>query len=271
MSRDPVEPLNPYAPPKSTSGVEPRAEAPRLEGPDGPYKDQSSVVAILRVLLALMGLNEGVAAVVCLALNQETIDGETSDALVRTSAILVGVTSLLFLVIAIPFGRFLVQANRNARVLGGTPLGFTPGSMVWWFVVPFANWVRPYQAVRAVWDASAPRRDGARPVGTSSVLTPWWAAWLLDTLGSRMITGLGSSSDPAERNFLLAGSHLAGVALCFFAERLVRLLHERQVARAEEVAHGIGEDDGDDDARLRVSRKKRRQSRTRRASREPTE
>jgi hypothetical protein len=270
MSRDPLEPLNPYAPPKSASRVEPIAASPQLEGPDGPYKDQSSLVAILRVLLALMGLNGAIAAIVCLALNQETLDRETSSALVRTSAILAGITSLLFLATAFPFGRFLMQANRNARVLGRAPLGFTPGSMVWWFIVPLGNWVRPYQAVRAVWDASAPRRDGARRVETSSVLSPWWGAWLLHTLGSRMFTDLGSG-DPAARNFLLVGSNLAAVALCFFAERLVRLLHERQVARAEEVALGIGEDDGDDDARLRVSRRKRRQSRTRRASREPTE
>ena len=45
-------------------------------------------------------------------------------------------------------------AGRNLVAADVDDLDFTPGARIWWFAVPFANLVKPFQGMRELWNAS---------------------------------------------------------------------------------------------------------------------
>ena len=80
------------------------------------------------------------------------------------------------------------RANANARGLGAAGLRFTPGWAVGWYFVPVANLVKPYDAMREIWRASA------HPRGWSQLAEPlslrWWWIFLLLAIGLGIIARL---------------------------------------------------------------------------------
>lgn len=89
-----------------------------------------------------------------------------------------GFSFLLMLATVVVFGRWIVLAHRNLPALGARHLEFTPGWAVGWFFVPIANFWKPYQAMRSLWQNS---RDAARPdiQDTTWVLPVWWGLWII--------------------------------------------------------------------------------------------
>lgn len=73
------------------------------------------------------------------------------------------------------------RANANARGLGAAGMRFTPAWSVGWYFVPLANLVKPYDAMREIWLASA------FPEGWSNQAEPlrlrWWWVFLLVAVG----------------------------------------------------------------------------------------
>ncbi len=76
----------------------------------------------------------------------------------------------------VAFGRWIYMAGRNLVEAGYQDLEFTPGSRIWWFAVPFANLVKPYQGMRELWNAS--HGEGDYTTG-NGLVGAWWALWLL--------------------------------------------------------------------------------------------
>jgi hypothetical protein len=74
----------------------------------------------------------------------------------------------------IVFSVWIYVAGRNLEA-ADLDLEYTAGSRIWWFAVPFANLVKPYQGMRELWNAShgAEHYDDTVPM-----VTLWWAAWL---------------------------------------------------------------------------------------------
>lgn len=73
------------------------------------------------------------------------------------------------------FACWMVRAGRNLEIAGLGELEFTPAARIWWFAVPFANLVKPFQGMRELWNASR----GIWPYDTSeSLIGIWWALWL---------------------------------------------------------------------------------------------
>lgn len=110
------------------------------------------------------------------------------------------------------------RAGKNLVDAGLDALEFTPASRIWWFFVPFANLVKPFQAMRELWNAS----HGTWPYDTGqSLVTTWWVLWLINgTLSNvAMRTGLP--------NFLWA-SAMVGVASAVFAVMLIRAIADAQ-------------------------------------------
>lgn len=74
------------------------------------------------------------------------------------------------------------RANANARGLGAVGMRFTPAWAVGWYCVPLANLVKPYDAMREIWQASA------HPQGWSQQSEPlslrWWWILLLLAVGT---------------------------------------------------------------------------------------
>lgn len=79
-----------------------------------------------------------------------------------------------FILTVIVFSIWIYVAGKNL-VAAELDLEFTPGSRIWWFAVPFANLVKPFQGMRELWNAShgAPHYDE-----NNGLVTGWWAVWL---------------------------------------------------------------------------------------------
>jgi len=74
------------------------------------------------------------------------------------------------------------RAHANRAAFGVTGLRFTPGFVIAWWLVPFANLVLPAMTTAETWKASASAAEGQPSEWTSrrapALLKWWWAAWL---------------------------------------------------------------------------------------------
>ena len=82
------------------------------------------------------------------------------------------------------FAFWLHRAGANLVAAGHDALEFTPASRIWWFAVPFANLVKPYQGMRELYNAS--RGHWPYDLGAPVVAT-WWALWLGNGIASWLI------------------------------------------------------------------------------------
>jgi len=257
-----------YAPPSEAArgaGVnEPEAGAHRDALASG-YQARSLVLRVLCGLLIvnalLLGLNFGACALTALA----PLAADQLDALTWFSQALVKVHPAFQWVRVFFFAWFLVGSNKNARafvraswaadVAGSEELadeeededrrervrrpvlfGFSPASMVWWFLVPIFNLFKPYSAVKAVWNASLPSSNRAQNE-SAAVIWQWWLAYLLTLLFPirRAVLLLATRVPFSNQNLFAALQNLAGCAAALFTLRMVQALHQRQRLRAAEL------------------------------------
>jgi len=80
------------------------------------------------------------------------------------------------------FCLWLHQAALNVRRAGARGLRFTPEWVVGWLFVPFANLLKPYEAVTELARASA-RPQGWEEEPAPPAVTRWWALWVLHIIG----------------------------------------------------------------------------------------
>lgn len=93
---------------------------------------------------------------------------------------------------AVFFIRWLRRAYADVTHLEGIPMPFTRSQLLWAWVIPFLNLVRPHSAVRKLAQVSHP---GDLPPAAGEQETPWdrpvpinswWGAWLASGALSRM-------------------------------------------------------------------------------------
>jgi hypothetical protein len=225
-------PKNPYAAPDTDDLAQEEADIAHAEAAG--YTDQSGIVLLTSALLCVqfvLALGKGIA---CLLLNTSTIGPEYGTELVDATQHAATGLQYLFWITWLPFGAFLVRSNKNARVFGLTSLAFTPASMVWWYCVPLLSFVRPFQAVKAVWAASAPSEENSVAENDTNIVTLWWTAWLVDMFVSKIINFALTDPEPYSHNVALAVEAATSAVLYFLALRMVRALHARQQQRATE-------------------------------------
>lgn len=139
---------------------------------------------------------------------------------------------------------FLIWLHRtysNLSPLKASGLEFTPGWAVGWWFIPFANLIKPYQAVAETWRESDPDYDERYGFLTSSVENPWvfpiwWGAFIIGNIISRIadkLVGDDTVSD-AYPYVLLLSSIFTGVAALALAW-IVRSTTRRQDLRFERV------------------------------------
>jgi hypothetical protein len=128
---------------------------------------------------------------------------------------------------------FLPQANRNARALSGFRLRFTPAATVWWFLVPFMNLVRPYQAVNEIWQTSNAGPENPGFLSAAPAWMPlWWGSWIAFNVFSQLTTRLArSASDSADVTKLL--ERLAGLSAAAFLYWVASGIARAQAKHAE--------------------------------------
>lgn len=197
------------------------------------YKPQRDRVLLISITLGLFTLSHLVSMWSCLAGNE--IVGVPFDFMRPREAgepgvDLVQVSSLLtYLFSAIVIAMFFHRANKNARALGGDYHGvtITPGWTVGWFVVPIAQWWKPFQAIKEIWGASQP--------GLSGILPLWWGLWLLMSIGGRVLSKLDAETaeEITRLNFLSMGHSVGAIAAAAAVFAVVRGLDRIQQCHHE--------------------------------------
>ena len=225
---------NPYQPPlESTSTVN--------SSLDHLYKYQSlgALTAIITVLL-LFGIVAAVAETLSsysqldllnrMRSGMKVTQGEALANAAQQASIAFAALGL-YIVTAITFGIWIVRAHKNLRAFGITDTTYTPGWALGWFFVPFLNLVRPFQAMKELWQAS---HAGAEWDKSSSarLVNIWWCLWLLNsvygTLIARLFTSQSSIDDLLMGTKLSMAGFLINIPVCYLALKLVRGIHNAQ-------------------------------------------
>jgi len=132
---------------------------------------------------------------------------------------------LLLFVTTIMFAIWIYRAGKNLVAAGYEGLEFTPAARIWWFAVPFANFIMPYRGMRELWNAS---RGEAFHGKDPPVLIAWWAAWL-----SQGLVGMLLRFELLDAETLMSIGSVLGVVLAPLAITLIF-----QVARAQRQING---------------------------------
>lgn len=143
--------------------------------------------------------------------------------------------TLAFIATVIANGMWIYRASSNAGHMAPSSARITPGWSVGWYFIPFANLVKPYEAMRQTWVTSldpGAQLDAAGP----SLLHQWWFGWLvggfLATASLRI--ALNSSEIAPLRTGEILG--LAGAILLIWSAFLfIKVQHAVTAAQA---AHG---------------------------------
>jgi len=101
---------------------------------------------------------------------------------------LIAIPELLFRIVTIVV--FLIWEHRafaNLSPLKASNLEFTPGWAIGWWFIPFANLVKPYQAMKELWRESDPEFDPemgflSASIGVPSIFGFWWALWIISNI-----------------------------------------------------------------------------------------
>jgi hypothetical protein len=205
---------------------------------------------IARVIVALLGLSS-LLALVMIAFrlgeqgllariaNLEFVSEEEvtrSDGRIGTVAV-VQLLTLVVTGIVWLFWQHRGQANLVAARISG--LRFTPGWAVGWWFVPFANLVKPFQAMRELWKASGGEENWGHS-RTWSLIGWWWAAWLtagvLGRIGGAVIGGATTLETVRSGGRVLLLTELVVLAAAILAIMLIRSVVDRQRRLRETIA-----------------------------------
>lgn len=200
------------------------------------------LMAAADVLSGITGLGQIFSPETALDLDE---DGAVSVWLMLQGLIyLLKVPAYVFTVVM--FLVWLHRAHSNLGALGARNLEFTPGWSVGWWFIPFANLVKPFQAVREVWWESDPEGDGgdqiffsAGPRTAPTYMGVWWATWLLSNFAANVASRV-YDPDTMENveigGVLFVITGVLSVAAAIFAIMLVRDITARQAARYANLA-----------------------------------
>jgi len=214
----PTGAVNPYSPPAAaidTAGV----GAGVGIGASG-YKSAAGLAKAIAILLLLDVLIEvaiGANSYLTIGVIHKIEAGEitASEGLQHSIVRFTGLGGLGFLVlvpIIVLFCLFMARANRNARAFG-SPMSNTPGWAAGWFFIPFANWWKPYAAMKEIWQGSDPDPSvHAFQARVTPLLPWWWCAWLLRSLGGIAIRFVGKGGSPLQNLLEICQASVAMLA-----------------------------------------------------------
>lgn len=139
----------------------------------------TSRARILKILLfAYMGISTimvaALAATLALGIDQMT---QLDDPVLLTASFAAIGNILLFIICVIASSFWIYRAHANLKLAGFDGLQFSAGWSVGWFFIPFANFFKPYQAMRELWNTSCLDSDGFSAPADQR-LTLWWGLWV---------------------------------------------------------------------------------------------
>jgi len=187
-SAPPAE-LSPYAPPAVNPLPAPVAPPP------GRYVFTQDPRGLTKALKVMLWFNVAALSLALLSsfaqlrlANGEVIAPEAAQANDARQTFLSFVVLGVFLATSVVFGKWIYRANLNCRGFGANGMQYTPGWAVGFYFVPILNFVRPFLAMREIWQVSSnPRQWQTEEV--PPLLGWWWGLWIM-----RMIMGWISNS-----------------------------------------------------------------------------
>ncbi|AJA08366.1 Putative membrane protein [Sphingopyxis fribergensis] len=152
------------------------------------------------------------------------------------NALYLGVTAadlLVELVTTVIFCMWIYRAAANVKAARVPGFTFTPAWAVGWHFVPFANFVRPYQAMRQIWNASHGGNDDSLSSG-NGLLVGWWGVWSFSiAVGIVLTLAWTDATNPAkEREALILSIFFSGINLVLYLLAL-RVVDRITIAQRE--------------------------------------
>lgn len=203
------------------------------------YRPATVLTALTAVLIAgILILDLGfwiVAIVQFIDLQGVPADGLIDDLPAVTSdLVLMGLALLYFptyITCVVAFLMWKFRANHNAAAIAGRPLEISPGWSVGWYFVPIMNLFRPFQAMKEIYQASAPRH------ASTALVTAWWTLWIISNFAGQLSMRLGlraeTVGDLRASMLLDIVIGLIDLPLCIVAILLVRRISAMQRERVE--------------------------------------
>jgi len=183
----------------------PAGAAPAGAASSSGFRDSGTLTRSLKLFLYLsiaLGALSFVSALLELSLLTGTLAPGEIASNDLGQQIIASLRGVIFLVLLVLFCMWTYRANYNARQLGAPDMQFSPGWAVGWYFIPIANFWKPYQAMREIWQASAnPAHWQQQPRG--SILPLWWTLLLLSNVISTAAVRLSLKAQ-TEPDVLLA-------------------------------------------------------------------
>lgn len=175
---------------------------------------------------------------------QRAIDGsvESSEALQASAEAsdlyqrLVSIPAAgLFLVIFVLAGIWIYRASANLRSFGASGLPTSPGWAVGWYFIPFANLIKPFQAMDEIWRASAAPLQWEQ-VATPPLLRLWWALWLINGILGNITLRVSMHADELtallNANSLQIASDLTSIPLSLVFAHMIGRIGDMQAKQS---------------------------------------
>tara|TARA_B100000945_G_C20390257_1_gene601842 strand:+ start:821 stop:1543 length:723 start_codon:yes stop_codon:yes gene_type:complete len=149
-----------------------------------------------------------------------------------TREMAIGLAALaIYILTAIVFGIWIVRAHKNLYAFKLQRLSYTPGWALGWFFVPILNYIRPFQAMKELWQAS---HGGVKwdSFASANLINLWWLLWVVNSIYSTVVSRMFLS--PSNIDELIIGtkasmfSVLIHIPLCLLAIKLVRGIQNAQ-------------------------------------------
>lgn len=155
-----------------------------------PSKTQAYIAIGLLAAVLFCSVLFIIFSFITLAVPDAAIDLGDGDSL-NIGLGLIGLTGILriplFIATIVFFLIWEHRAFNNLSALKAENVEFSPGWAVGWWFIPFANLVKPFQAMRELWTESDPDIDPNMGFLSTSPSAPtimgfWWAFWLIGNI-----------------------------------------------------------------------------------------
>lgn len=175
-----------------------------------------------------------VLEVISLSVDGLTLIGALGTDDESVTAGIVGIAMLLnllvFIASAVMISMWIHRAHANLFAAHLEGLEYTPGWSVGWFFVPFANLVKPFQAMRELYNRSHGRDDGHKAPSPGE-LTTWWGCYLAGSIAGNISFRLDNGSILAPPEGATMFAILSSVLLIVSAITLKRIIDSTTVAQ----------------------------------------
>lgn len=99
----------------------------------------------------------------------------------------------IFIFTAVTFVRWMLAAF-DILISRGMIMPYDRGFIAWAFFIPFANFVRPYQAISSIFDGAL-QMAGLSPTRERSFVLPWWLLYIVGGIVGNISARLSMRAD----------------------------------------------------------------------------